>query len=97
MTLPPELYALDRFSLSGISGEDRTQIRLLIPLLDIQIKGRIRGLVNNRIALHPVDSATENQIRFCPEPENSSPFPIFFSLIHRPSGKALVRYEMAWD
>ena len=97
MTLPRELYALDRLPVIVTSEEDRRIIRDLAPRLGIKIEGRIRGLVNNRIALHPVDSATENQIRFCPEPENGLPFPILLTFIHTPSGKALARYEMARD
>ncbi len=97
ITLPSGLYSLDRFSVTGIPKEDRRAIRSLIPLLGIQIQGRIRGLTNNRIALYPVDSTTKNQIRSCPEPEDGTPFPISLAIIHTPSGETLARYEMAWD
>ena len=97
VTLSPKLSSLDQLSVTGISKEDRPQIRSLIPLLGIQIQGKIRGLVNNRIALHPVDSTAKNQIRSCPKPEDSTPFPVSLFIVHTPSGETLARYEMAWE
>ncbi len=95
--LSPALYTLDRLSVTDIPKEDQSRIRSLIPLLGLQIQGRIRGLTNNRIALHPVDSTTEDQIRSCPEPEDGTPFPVSLSIVHTPSGEALALYEMVWD
>lgn len=97
ITLPPGLSSLDQLSVTGIPKEDRDRIRSLIPLLGIQIQGKIRGLVNNRIALHPVDSTTKNQIRSCPEGEDGTPFPVSLFIVHTQSGETLARYEMAWE
>ena len=90
--LPPSLTGRQltngRIPLRRLTAAEKTRLQDIIPLMGIEIRGKITGLADNRITLYPMQAAAPGVERRCPY----EPAPIVF-LITR-FGEAVARYEM---
>ncbi len=101
IAISPWLNSLDQLSAARIPRTEADRIKGIEPYLTLQIQGTIQGLINHKIALHPIPDQTDisrhGVIRSCSRAAGSQPFPITLSLIHTRSLEVLARYEMVWE
>ncbi len=98
-TLSPCLTSLDQVSATQMPRAEADLIKGIEHHLTLQIQGSIQGLINHKIALHPMPDQTGNNrpdqdlIRSC----SHGAKPLSFSIIHGQSLEVLARYEMVWE
>lgn len=98
-TLSPCLTSLDQLYATRMPRAEADLIKGIEHLLTFLIQGSIQGLINHKIALHPMPDQTANNrpdqdlIRSC----SHGAKPLSFSIIHGQSLEVLARYEMVWE
>ncbi|HCY85827.1 MAG TPA: hypothetical protein DHV36_11895 [Desulfobacteraceae bacterium] len=79
-----------RIPVRRITETDKSRLKAMVPLMGIEIRGSITGLVDNRITLYPVQPHETGVERRCP-----CATPAVFLLTR--SGEPVARYEIIPD